>query len=85
MIRKNVCSATGTCPCSCDYASDSTCTCRDLRQTVNVRLAKSPVYSTYPLTYAQAFNFRPQEVGCPVFSLVLSFIGSDTAEVLITL
>lgn len=28
-----------------------------------MRLAKSPVYSTYPLTYVEAFNFHPQEVG----------------------
>lgn len=60
------CSQDGTCPCTCNYAKDSSCTCRDLQQAVNVRLAKSPVYNTYPLTYAQSFNFRPTEV-CTVF------------------
>ena len=57
-----LCSPDGTCPCPCNYASAAGCICRDLAQTVNVQLAKSPVYSTYPLTYAQAFNFHPTEV-----------------------
>ena len=55
------CSATGTCPCSCNYATDAGCTCRDLTQAINVQMTKSPVYASYPLTYAQAFNSKPYE------------------------
>ena len=63
------CSATGTCPCSCNYATDAGCTCRDLTQAINVQMTKSPVYASYPLTYAQAFNSKPYEqvaVLCPL-------------------
>ena len=56
------CSSDGKCPCTCNYASDVGCTCRDLSQTINVTLVKTPVYNTYPLTYVQAFNYAPYEV-----------------------
>lgn len=56
------CSSDGNCPCTCNYATDIGCTCRDLAQSVNVTITKTPVYATYPLTYQQAFNFKPYEV-----------------------
>lgn len=55
-------SSTGRCPCSCDYAADAGCTCRDLNATVSVALTKSPVAANYPLTYRQQFNYKPYEV-----------------------
>ncbi|KAK9858858.1 hypothetical protein WJX84_008886 [Apatococcus fuscideae] len=54
-------STNGKCPCSCNYATDPTCTCRDLAQTINVTLTKTPVYAVYPLTYVQSFNSKPYE------------------------
>lgn len=60
-----LCSTDGKCPCSCNYATDQGCTCRNLAESINVTLTKSPVYSTYPLTYVQAFNSAPTEVGPP--------------------
>ena len=56
------CSSDGTCPCTCNYATDASCTCRDLAQSINVTLTKTAVYNTYPLTYVQAFNYAPYEV-----------------------
>lgn len=55
------CSSDGVCPCSCDYTTDSSCTCRDLAQSINVTLTKSAVMATYPLTYVQSFNSKPYE------------------------
>lgn len=60
--RLMLCSTNGKCPCTCNYATDPTCTCRDLAQTINVTLAKTPVYAVYPLTYVQSFNSKPYEV-----------------------
>ncbi|KAK9799370.1 hypothetical protein WJX73_004741 [Symbiochloris irregularis] len=54
-------STDGACPCTCNYATDAVCTCRDLAQSINVTLTKTPVYATYPLTYQQAFNYKPYE------------------------
>lgn len=58
----DLCSANGVCPCSCNYATDSGCQCRDIKQAINVTLTKSAVYATYPLTYVKAFNYQPYEV-----------------------
>ena len=55
------CSTDGVCPCTCDYTTDASCTCRDLTQSINVTMTKSPVYATYPLTYIQSFNSKPYE------------------------
>ena len=55
------CSGSGGCPCSCNYATDSTCQCRDLAQALNVTITKSAVYASYPLIYQQAFNYQPYE------------------------
>ena len=57
-----MCSGSGGCPCSCNYATDSTCQCRDLAQALNVTITKSAVYASYPLLYQQAFNYQPYEV-----------------------
>ena len=55
-------STDGVCPCTCDYVADASCTCRDLAGAVNVTLAKSAVYASYPLQYVQTFNYKPYEV-----------------------
>ena len=55
------CSTDGKCPCTCNYATDAGCTCRDLAQSINVTMTKSPVYATYPLTYVKSFNSKPYE------------------------
>lgn len=56
-------SGSSGCPCTCNYATDSTCQCRDLAETLNVTITKSAVYASYPLIYQQAFNYQPYEVG----------------------
>lgn len=56
------CSGSNGCPCTCNYATDPTCQCRDLAEAINVTITKSPVYTAYPLTYQQAYNFNPTEV-----------------------
>lgn len=56
------CSPTDQCPCPCNYATDPTCACRDLRQEVSVAATKSPVYASYPVTFYRYFNGRPYEV-----------------------
>ena len=66
-------SSNGVCPCTCNYATTPSCGCRDLAQTINVSFAKSPVYSTYPLTYMQAFNYQPTEVRTSLQTYRLSF------------
>lgn len=58
-----ICSGSSGCPCHCNYATDSTCQCRDLAQMLNVTVTKSAVYASYPLIYQQAFNYQPYEVG----------------------
>ena len=65
-----VCSGSSGCPCHCNYATDSTCQCRDLAQTLNVTITKSAVYASYPLIYQQAFNYQPYEVSIPALLLV---------------
>ncbi len=55
-------STDGVCPCTCDYATDASCTCRDLQQTLVVTLTKTPVWASYPLTYLASFNYEPYEV-----------------------
>ncbi len=56
------CSGSSGCPCTCNYATDPGCTCRDLKDTLNVTITKGAVYASYPLIYQQAFNYRPTEV-----------------------
>lgn len=56
------CSGSGGCPCTCNYATDAGCTCRDLKDTLNVTITKGAVYASYPLIYQQAFNYQPTEV-----------------------
>lgn len=58
-------SGSGGCPCTCNYATDPGCTCRNLKDTLNVTITKGAVYSSYPLIYQQAFNYRPTEVQHP--------------------
>ena len=57
-----VCSGSGGCPCSCNYAVDSGCQCRDLAEALDVTITKTAVYASYPLIYQQAFNYQPYEV-----------------------
>ena len=49
------------CPCACNYATDASCKCRDLRDSLTLTLAKSPVHATYGLTYVRSFNHWPVE------------------------
>ena len=56
------CSSDGVCPCTCNYASDPGCTCRDVASAINVTLSKTPVYASYPLQYVQSYNYQPYEV-----------------------
>ena len=51
----------GKCPCSCDYAKDRGCTCRDLQGSITVSVTKSPVALLYPLTYTKTVNYYPIE------------------------
>ena len=55
------CSPDGECPCTCDYASDASCTCRDVASPLNVTLTKTAATATYPLQYVQSFNAKPYE------------------------
>ena len=71
------CSADGTCPCTCNYVTDASCTCRDLAQSINVTMTKSPVYATYPLTYVQSFNSKPYEQ-VTMRTLAASLLGAPT-------
>ena len=64
MAHGNKFSADGTCPCSCNYATDPSCACRDIERSINVTLTKTAVYATYPLLYVQSFNYKPVEVRC---------------------
>eukprot|EP00879_Flechtneria_rotunda_P028806 GHRR01031032.1.p1 GENE.GHRR01031032.1~~GHRR01031032.1.p1 ORF type:complete len:186 (+),score=24.42 GHRR01031032.1:102-659(+) len=54
-------SPTGSCPCPCNYAVDASCTCRDLASILTIKLSKTPLLASYPLTYLQAFNYKPYE------------------------
>ncbi|KAL4424812.1 hypothetical protein ABPG77_000852 [Micractinium sp. CCAP 211/92] len=54
-------SPTDTCPCPCNYATDPTCACRDLKQNITVAATKSAVYARYPLTFYKYMNGRPYE------------------------
>ena len=63
-------SGSSGCPCTCNYATDSTCQCRDLAETLNVTITKSAVYASYPLIYQQAFNYQPYEVGTLVLRVL---------------
>eukprot|EP00803_Ostreobium_quekettii_P007181 evm.model.scf_511.1 EVM.evm.TU.scf_511.1 scf_511:48050-50383(-) len=56
------CVGSPECPCPCNYASDRTCSCRDLGQKLSINLQKTPVSAAYPLTYVQSFNAKPTEV-----------------------
>lgn len=56
------CSPTDTCPCPCNYATDPTCACRDLKENITVAATKSAVYARYPLTFYKYMNGRPYEV-----------------------
>ena len=74
-------SSTGNCPCPCNYATDPTCTCRDLQQPLNLGLTKTPVMGSYPLQYLQSFNYKPYEIiirpsdlKCYVGALIILFI-----------
>lgn len=58
-------STDGVCPCTCNYATDPTCSCRDIASPVNVTVTKSPVYATYPLIYEKSYNSKPYEVLLP--------------------
>ncbi|WIA16742.1 hypothetical protein OEZ85_013396 [Tetradesmus obliquus] len=51
----------GQCPCPCNYASDPSCSCRDLASSLTVSLSKGPLWASYPLTYLQSFNYKPYE------------------------
>ena len=64
-IRVCCCSGSGGCPCTCDFATDVGCQCRDLAETINITVTEGPVYGTYPLTYQQAYNWQPTEVPPP--------------------
>lgn len=55
-------SSDGRCPCSCNYATDAGCGCRDLQQALSLRLTKSVLAASYPLTYLQSFNYKPTEI-----------------------
>ncbi len=55
-------SGSGGCPCTCNYLTDASCQCRDLADTINITVTKGPVFATYPLTYQQAYNWKPTEV-----------------------
>jgi len=55
-------STDGVWPCTCDHVADASCACRNLAGAVNVTLAKSAVYASYPLQYVQTFNYKPYEV-----------------------
>ena len=80
-IGENVagCSGSGGCPCTCNYATDSTCQCRDLAQALNVTITKSAVYASYPLIYQQAFNYQPYEVSNTDAANVTPFQACITA------
>ncbi|GLC48085.1 hypothetical protein PLESTB_000713300 [Pleodorina starrii] len=55
-------SSDGVCPCTCDAATDPSCTCRNLRApAIQLTLTKSFVAS-YPLKHLQDFNWKPIEV-----------------------
>ncbi|KAL4437103.1 hypothetical protein ABPG75_004242 [Micractinium tetrahymenae] len=54
-------SPTDTCPCPCNYATDPTCPCRDLKENITVAATKSAVYARYPLTFYKYMNGRPFE------------------------
>lgn len=52
-------SPTGACPCPCNYASDASCSCRDLSSSLTVSLSKGPLWSSYPITYIQVGMRKP--------------------------
>ncbi|RMZ57501.1 hypothetical protein APUTEX25_003744 [Auxenochlorella protothecoides] len=54
-------SATGVCPCPCDYATDATCTCRDLARNMTISMTKGAVYALYPLTFSRRYQGAPTE------------------------
>lgn len=55
----------GRCPCQCNYVTQPSCDCRDLTTTAVVRVERSPVQASFPLTYLRTFNAKPYEARSP--------------------
>ncbi|CAG9465795.1 unnamed protein product [Pedinophyceae sp. YPF-701] len=64
----------GQCPCSCNYATDPGCICRDVQDTFTVTLTKSPIYASYPLEYVKSFPGRAIE------GIVRTGSGADAGQ-----
>lgn len=73
------CSEDGACPCSCDYAVDQGCACRDLVGPVLFTMDKSTVHALYPLTFIKNTPLDPYEE--TVFVDANTCVDGDDAEI----